>query len=106
MRYITVYFLTQVYSTIIYEVLDFATGLIDANGNMITQGNGVAGFLGTLTFAVRAVLEKYGEAGLSIGDVIISNNPYGGGGTHLSDVTLLKPIYFEGKLVCFAANKV
>ncbi|KAH3746152.1 hydantoinase/oxoprolinase family protein [Pelomyxa schiedti] len=91
-------------STIIYEVLDFATGLIDANGNMITQGNGVAGFLGTLTFAVRSVLAKFAGK-LLPGDVIISNNPYDGGGTHLSDVTLIKPIFFENKLVCFAANK-
>ena len=47
-------------STIIYEVLDFASGLIDAEGQLITQGNGVTGFLGTLTFAVRSTLEKFG----------------------------------------------
>ena len=35
-------------STIIYEVLDFATGLTDARGQLITQGNGVTLFLGTL----------------------------------------------------------
>lgn len=35
-------------STIIYEVLDYA-GLTDAHGNLIVQGNGVTGFLGTLT---------------------------------------------------------
>ena len=40
-------------STIIYEVLDFASGLTDARGQLITQGNGVTGFLGTLTFAVE-----------------------------------------------------
>ncbi len=33
-------------STIIYEVLDFASGLTDATGQLITQGNGVTGFLG------------------------------------------------------------
>jgi N-methylhydantoinase B len=36
-------------SPIIYEVLDFASGLTDATGQLITQGNGVTGFLGTLT---------------------------------------------------------
>jgi N-methylhydantoinase B len=91
-------------STIIYEVLDFASGLIDATGQLITQGNGVTGFLGTLTFAVRSTLEKFAD-NLSPGDVIITNDPYSGGGTHLSDVSLVVPIYCDGELVAFAASK-
>jgi N-methylhydantoinase B len=92
-------------STIIYEVLDFASGLIDARGQLITQGNGVTGFLGTLTFAVREVLEKFGPEGLAPGDVLITNDPYSGGGTHLSDVSLIVPIFYEGELVAFSASK-
>jgi N-methylhydantoinase B len=91
-------------STIIYEVLDYATGLTDDRGDLITQGNGVSGFLGTLTFAVKSVIEKFGDD-LAPGDVIITNDPYGGGGTHLSDVTLVQPIFFGARLVAFAANK-
>ena len=91
-------------STIIYEVLDYATGLLDASGDLITQGNGVAGFLGTLTFAVQSVLAKFGDT-LAPGDVVITNDPYDGGGTHLSDVTLVKPVFYDGRLVAFAANK-
>jgi N-methylhydantoinase B len=92
-------------STIIYEVLDFASGLIDATGQLITQGNGVTGFLGTLTFAVRSTLEKFGPDQLAQGDVIITNDPYSGGGTHLSDVTLVVPIHYNGELVAFSASK-
>jgi N-methylhydantoinase B len=92
-------------STIIYEVLDFASGLIDAQGQLITQGNGVTGFLGTLTFAVRSTLEKFGPENLAPGDVIITNDPYSGGGTHLSDVSLVVPIYVEDELVAFSASK-
>lgn len=92
-------------STIIYEVLDYATGLTDAQGQLITQGNGVAGFLGTLTFSVRYVLDKFGPDGLQPGDIIILNDPYVGGGTHLSDVSLVMPIFYEGELVAFSANK-
>jgi N-methylhydantoinase B len=92
-------------STIIYEVLDFASGLIDAKGQLITQGNGVTGFLGTLTFAVRSTLEKFGLENLAPGDVIITNDPYSGGGTHLSDVSLVVPIYYDDELVAFSASK-
>jgi len=92
-------------STIIYEVLDYATGLTDADSNMITQGNGVTLFIGTLTYAVQSVLDTFGKDGLKAGDIIITNDPYSGGGTHLSDVSLILPIFYEGKLVAFAANK-
>ena len=92
-------------STIIYEVLDYAVGLTDAKGNLITQGNGVTLFLGTLDFGARSVLDKFGAENLKPGDIYITNDPYSGGGTHLSDVSILAPIFYEGRLVAFAANK-
>lgn len=91
-------------STIIYEVLDYAVGLTDAQGRLITQGAGVTLFLGTLTFGVQETLRKFGDD-LHPGDVIITNDPYSGGGTHLSDVSLIAPIFEAGQLVAFAANK-
>ena len=92
-------------STIIYEVLDYAVGLTDAKGNLITQGNGVTLFLGTLDFGARSVLDKFGAKNLKPGDIYITNDPYSGGGTHLSDVSILAPIFYDGHLVAFAANK-
>nr|BBH87947.1 5-oxoprolinase [Thermosporothrix sp. COM3] len=92
-------------SPIIYEVLDFASGLTDAKGQLITQGNGITGFLGTLTFAVRSVLDKFGTDAIHPGDIFITNDPYSGGGTHLSDVTLIVPIFYEGTLIAFSASK-
>jgi N-methylhydantoinase B len=38
------------------------------------------------------------------GDVIIANDPFRGGGSHLPDIALLKPIFFQGSLVAFASN--
>jgi N-methylhydantoinase B len=92
-------------STIIYEVLDFAVGLTDASGDLITQGNGVTLFLGTLGQGVRAALERFGIEGIEEGDILLTNDPYGGGGTHLSDVTILIPIFHDGEVVAFAINK-
>lgn len=92
-------------SPIIYEVLDYASGLTDAEGNLLTQGNGVTGFIGMLTFMVKETLKKYPGDQLHEGDIIIINDPYQGGGSHLSDVGLVMPIFYEGKLVAFSANK-
>ena len=47
-------------SPIIYEVLDFASGLTDAQGRLVTQGQGVTGFIGMLTTSVEAVLDEMG----------------------------------------------
>ncbi|MFC7335051.1 hydantoinase B/oxoprolinase family protein [Rhodocista pekingensis] len=93
-------------SPIIYETLDYAIGITDAAGRLIAQGNGVPLFIGTLDAAVRSVQEKFAGPGrISPGDVFITNDPYGGGGTHLSDVTLVRPIFHEGTLLAWAANK-
>lgn len=92
-------------SPIIYEVLDYCCGITDERGQLLAQGNGVAGFLGTMTFAVQYTLEKFGRDGLEEGDIIVTNDPYTGGGTHLSDVSLVMPIFFEGELIGFSANK-
>ncbi|CAN5858280.1 hydantoinase B/oxoprolinase family protein [soil metagenome] len=92
-------------SPIIYEVLDYCCGITDEQGRLLAQGNGVAGFLGTLSFAVPSVLEKFGASAMREGDVFVTNDPYSGGGTHLSDVSLVMPILVDGELVGFAANK-
>ena len=92
-------------SPVIYETLDFGIGITDAEGRLLTQGMGIPGFVGALDGAVRDVLGKFGSDGVHAGDIFITNDPYGGGGTHLSDVTLLKPVFFEERLVAWMANK-
>lgn len=92
-------------SPIIYEVLDYACALTDPNGDLIAQANGVPGFLGTLTFAVKAILEKHPLAIMHPGDIFITNDPYIGGGNHLSDVALVAPIFFHDLIVAFSVNK-
>ncbi|HEX5190755.1 MAG TPA: hydantoinase B/oxoprolinase family protein [Streptosporangiaceae bacterium] len=90
-------------SPIIYEVLDFAVGISDADGELVSQGNGIAGFLGPLGDAIKETIARH--PGLRPGDVIIANDPYAGGGTHLSDVALVRPVFCADELVGFAAAK-
>ncbi|WP_026695651.1 hydantoinase B/oxoprolinase family protein [Peribacillus kribbensis] len=93
-------------SPIIYEVLDYASGLTDPKGQLLTQGNGVTGFIGMLSFMVRETLQRYNKTGdLKPGDIFLINDPYGGGGSHLCDVGLVMPIFYKGELVAFSANK-
>jgi N-methylhydantoinase B len=80
-------------SPIIYEVLDYCCGITDEHGQLLAQGNGVGGFLGTMAFAVQSTVEKFWPGGLEEGDIIVT------------DVSLVTPIFYEGELVAFSANK-
>ena len=90
-------------SPIIYEVLDFGVGVSDPDGELVAQGNGIAGFLGPLGDAIKETIARHPD--LRPGDVIIANDPYAGGGTHLSDVALVRPVFRAEDLIGFAAAK-
>jgi N-methylhydantoinase B len=47
---------------------------------------------------------KYFEGDLSPGDQVVMNDPYHGG-SHLPDITLIKPVFLEDGLIGFAVNK-
>ena len=89
---------------IINEVFDFSTGVFDARGRLAAQASGLSMFLGTLDWAVAAVIEKFGDD-LGPGDVFLTNDPYAGGGTHLNDVTAVSPVFDEAALIGFVASR-
>lgn len=92
-------------SSVIYETLDYACGLVDPEANVIAQANGVPGFLGTLKYCVRDTVEKYGLDGFEPGDVVLLNDYHGG--THLNDVAMVAPVFAAGgeRPVLFTASK-
>lgn len=92
-------------SPIIYESLDYAVGLTDENGILLAQGNGVTMFLAALDSVVRSTLKKYPLSDIHEGDVIMANTPYEGGGTHLSDVSIVMPVFYKNELIAFTVNK-
>ncbi|GAB3131742.1 hydantoinase B/oxoprolinase family protein [Tsukamurella serpentis] len=91
------------YSFVIYS-RDFSSALCDARGNTVMQGSqDIAVHVGTLHFQCKAVLEEFGDD-INPGDVFAVNDPYRGG-THLNDVSFLRPIFADGVLIAFAQNK-
>ncbi len=91
------------YSFVIYS-RDFSSALCDAYGNTVMQGDqDIAVHVGTLHFQCQAVLEEFGDD-IHPGDVFCVNDPYAGG-THMNDVSFLRPIFWEGELLAFAQNK-
>ncbi|MBV9077488.1 MAG: hydantoinase B/oxoprolinase family protein, partial [Methylobacteriaceae bacterium] len=94
------------FNPIIAEARDACHGLYHpVTGDTLVQGTkGLPIFVGAMSFAVRAVIEKVArEGGLADGDTFLFNDPYDGG-THLNDMRLVRPIFHEGRLVCWLAS--
>lgn len=90
-------------SPIIYEVLDVGTGITDGDGNLVSSGAGIPTFVGVLDKAVRHICARH-RGNIRQGDVFITNDPNFGGVTHLNDVVIAKPIFFEGECMAWAAS--
>jgi N-methylhydantoinase B len=92
-------------SSIIYEVLDMGTAITDRDGELATSGSGIPSFCATLDKAVRAIIRLHPDAGdVAPGDVFVTNDPFYGGVTHLSDLIIALPVFFEDELVAWTAN--
>src|SRR5437667_12335591 len=83
--------------------MDAGCALFDAEGRMVGQAEHIPVHLGSMPLAVEAILREF-PGTLREGDQVILNDPYRGG-THLPDVTLIRPIFFCGRAIGYAANR-
>ncbi|TAK81258.1 MAG: hydantoinase B/oxoprolinase family protein [Betaproteobacteria bacterium] len=81
------------FSPLIYEYKDYAVGMVDAEGRLITQSRGgIPIFLANvLGLAVLDGIALYGRNGIKPGDVIITNHA-GTLGQHLNNVVMYAPV--------------
>ncbi|MGO9059241.1 MAG: hydantoinase B/oxoprolinase family protein [Candidatus Binataceae bacterium] len=79
---------------------DFSTVLVDARGRVISQGHGAGFHLGYIRGVMPALLGKFAGK-LRPGDILASNDPYGGL-SHLPDIVLLAPIFWRDTLLGFS----
>lgn len=91
-------------SSIIYEVLDMGTGIMDSDGEIACSGAGIPAFIGVLDKAVKVLIEKFDESQIRPGDVFATNDPYYGGVTHLNDIIVAMPVFAGDTLIAWTAN--
>ena len=89
------------YNLIIYEGLDFTTGLFTKDGETVSIGLGLPMFIRGMAFTVKAMLDHFGADGMAPGDILITNDSYITG-SHLNHVTIALPMFHEGVLVGFS----
>ena len=87
-----------------HESNDFATVLMDVNGDSIAQSiQSIPSFLATLPLTTKAILAKRAAVAWQPGDVVLTNDPWIGAG-HLPDVSIVQPIFQSDRLVGFVGS--
>ncbi len=90
------------YSPNIKERRDSSCAIFNSKGEMIEQAAHIPVHLGSMPLSVKSAID---EMELKEGDMVILNDPYKGG-THLPDVTLVAPVYFNSeKPLFYVANR-
>ena len=90
------------YSPNIKERRDYSCAVFDAHGNMVAQAAHIPVHLGAMPLSVKAALGRFGT--LEEGDIVVLNDPYFGG-SHLPDITMVSPVYYEGALLGYVASR-
>ena len=90
-------------SQILNASRDFSTAILDSQSRMVAQGEGIPVHMSALPVAGRAVLDYFGD-GIAPGDVFLLNDPYFGG-SHLPDLTVIRPVFVDGDLAFMTVNR-
>ena len=91
------------YNMMIYEVRDYCVGIVDPEGNILSQNFGALPiFLADLGPAILDGVRMHGRDGFQPGDVLLMNHPYVCG-QHLNNVVVYTPFFHHGELVAFLA---
>ena len=90
------------YNTIIYEALDFTTGLFTADGRTVSIGLGLPTFIRGMAATIKAFRDHFGDD-IAPGDILVTNNSYTTG-SHLNHVTLGLPIFHDGRIAGYACT--
>jgi N-methylhydantoinase B/oxoprolinase/acetone carboxylase alpha subunit len=86
----------------IKERADCSAACFTADGELLAQAEHIPVHLGSMPAAVRALIDAVPD--VAPGDQLVSNDPFAGG-THLNDITVVAPVFVEGELVAWVANR-
>ncbi|MFL2840501.1 MAG: hydantoinase B/oxoprolinase family protein [Pseudohongiellaceae bacterium] len=89
------------FSPNIKDRLDFSCALFDSQGELCAQAAHIPVHLGSMAFALSGIVKRFDWHD---GDIVILNDPFLGG-THLPDVTVIAPVFFDKKLAGFVVNR-
>jgi N-methylhydantoinase B/oxoprolinase/acetone carboxylase alpha subunit len=91
-------------SSLFVEGRDFSCAIVGPDSELIAAANFDPSHLSAMALTVEFAVTYLGINSFSKGDVLLVNDPYRGGG-HLPDITLIRPVFHDEKLLGFAVNR-
>src|SRR5262249_47926435 len=102
---VTITLLKTAHSVIFNEGKDLSSAVFDKDVRLIAQDmQRCPVHIAAMGQSVKAGISQYGTEEIRPGDVLLVNDSYTGG-THLPDVTVFAPVFWESELVGFVANR-
>lgn len=92
------------HSSNIKERRDCSTALFDIHGQALCQAEHIPMHLGSFLGIIPHILKRYRPDDIHPGDVFIGNDAYEGGATHLPDIVIAEPVFYQDQLVAWAVN--
>lgn len=86
----------------IKERRDFSCALFDSSGSLIANAPHMPIHLGSMSESVRGIICARPE--IQEGEVYALNDPYSGG-THLPDITVVTPVFEQGRVLFFVGSR-
>ena len=86
-------------STNIKNTMDFSATICDAQGQLVAQGLAVPAHLGSMMPALEGCMAYFGDD-IADGDILCNNDPYAGG-SHLNDIFMFKPVFYDGRCLAY-----
>jgi N-methylhydantoinase B len=84
---------------------DYMTALYRADGEILSAGESIGMHMACGGFAVKKILERFGNEGVAPDDVFLLNDPYVAA-VHQSDLFMISPIHYQDRLVAWSASFV
>ena len=89
------------FSPNIRDRLDYSCAIFNSAAELCAQAAHIPVHLGSMAYAMKSVVDRFDW---EEGDTLVLNDPFLGG-THLPDVTLVSPVFFDKSLCGFVANR-
>jgi N-methylhydantoinase B len=88
------------------QMHDYMASLYLANGDVLSAGDSMGWHVACAGFAVKRIIERFeNNGGINPDDIFLLNDPYLAA-IHQSDVYMISPIHFRGRLVGWSATFV
>ena len=91
------------FSTNVKTRLDYSCAFVDAEGRMVVQAFCQPAHLVTIGRVVPRAIAEFGRENLEPGDALLVNDPHRQA-SHLNDIFLISPFFYEGELLGYLAN--